>query len=641
MNRPDRFLPAHPDLRVRPSASGPSDQKNGFRAMLISAVVHASILVLLAMWVVPKISTARQVLELSAADSESLALESVAELDLAPEPVIEPSQSVAAAPDLLHSEPLEVMPLVLHSDKQPIDVSVASFSTSTTKPDSLSSSSTIEGAVDRVTGDIEAKLQKGDTLVVWLLDSSHSLVDDRRRVAERLGPFYDGLIDGRSPSGHQLRSAVVSYGAGMRQRVPPTNFGERIVSAVEDLPIDRSGNEKVFDAVAKCAVNYRQAWPDQQVMIVIWTDESGDDTTNLEQTITVCRERRVTVSVVGPSSVLGADTGLHSYTEPKSQSVYQLPVRRGPDTAMPERIELGYWFATRMGGRGGRRGGTPSWVGGQELVGILSGFSPYALTRLTMQTGGNYTIFDRAEDRAPFDPSVMERYQPSYASRDEYEQEIKSNPLRRAVMNAVAETRGKKLDEPPTMLFIKRTGERPFDFMRYYYPPDQFRAKLRSSRGRLRGQAIRSSKIVEQALRHLSEDETLQTGLDNLYKYEQSPRWRAWYDLTRGRLLATSVRLEEYRLAVDALVKPGGLASTTNHVILVSSPQKRASDKYRHRGEEAETLLRRCAAENQGTPWEILAERELEYALGVEAREMALTHQPGGPAPRAPALPRF
>jgi hypothetical protein len=379
------------------------------------------------------------------------------------------------------------------------------------------------------------------------------------------------------------------------------------------------------------------------LVIVVWTDESGDDLKNLEHAIQVCRDQRVVVSVVGPSSVLGADTGLHSYTDPKTQMVYQLPVQRGPETAMPERIELGYWYLTRMRGgqRGGRRGALPSWLGGQDLEGILSGFSPYALTRLSMQTRGSYTIFDRPEDRGPFDPMAMKRYAPSYGSFAQYKAEVQANPLRMAVTKAVAALEGKKVDAPPTMLFIKSTGPREFDFMRFYYPPNEFQAKLRSSRGRLMAEASRYSKVVHQALRHVSADDHLDEGLEDLYQYENSPRWRAWYDLTRGRLLATSVRLEEYRRTIQEMTKPGMLAGTTNHVILVASPEQRSDEIYRQRGEEAEKLLRRCADENQGTPWERLAQRELDFALGVGVREMSLTQNPAGPAVRPPNLPRF
>lgn len=639
MNHSDRHETDELSVRIRETESAGSGWENR-AATMVSAGLHSLLLVFLALWVLPHDSRGRYVIEISSVDVGPVLLESIVDIDAFDAPSIDEDEAVPPQPEIFRTVQLDALatePL----DRSPSeDVFPASFTASVSDLSSLNSSSTISGAVDRVLADIQQRLSGGDLLVVWLLDASHSLVDDRKHVAERLQPFYADLIDGRGDSGHQLYSAVVSYGSSIRQRVPPTQFGQRIVDAVEDLPVDRSGNERVFDAVAKCATNYRESRPDTQLLIVVWTDESGDDVDNLESTIQVCRNSTVSVSVVGPSSVLGSDTGLHSYTDPKSSSVYQLPVRRGPDTAMQEKLELGYWFVDR-GGRRGRRGGGPIWAGGRQLVGLLSGFSPHALTRLAHQTGGAYTILDREQDRAPFDSDLMRAYRPSYGSLQQYEQQIEAHPLRRAVLNAVRETSNRNLSEPPTMLFIKRTGERVFDYMRYYYPPDQFLAKLRSSRSRLKGQALRNARVIEKALRHVSEDDTLSTGLDHLYQYETSPRWRAWYDLTRGRLLVASVRLEEYRLTLDAIVQPGALASTTNHVILIPRQETRYGEPFRRRAEEAEFLLRRCVQEHQGTPWEVLAQRELDYALGIGIREMALTLQPGGPAPRSPVLPRF
>jgi hypothetical protein len=258
-----------------------------------------------------------------------------------------------------------------------------------------------------------------------------------------------------------------------------------------------------------------------------------------------------------------------------------------------------------------------------------------------MQTGGSYTIFDRPEDRGPFDFDTMRNYAPSYDSQQDYLAEIKAHPLRAAIMKAVGMIEGKKVDAPDTMLFIKSTGPRHFDFMRFYYPPAEFQAKLRSSKGRLIAKATRYSRLIESALEHLSEDDNVEVGLEDLYRYEKSPRWKAWYDLTRGRLLANSVRLEEYRLTLQAMTQPGALAAGTNHAILVASPNSKSKGEYRDRAEEAERLLRRCAEVNRGTPWETLAQRELDFALGVGVREMTLRLESGGPAPKQPNLPRF
>lgn len=631
----DQIVPIDP--------STPIVHRRDVRVMLTSACLHAGLLVILACWVLPSFSQVTQTLLVSTSEPQVSTFELV---DLALPTELPAIPMIENPVDVEVTEVTEIADVkITLEDLTPVpetDIATAVIEPTTISAESLSVPSSVEGAVDRITADLVEKLEKGDLLVVWLLDSSHSLVDDRRRVAARLEPFYERLVTERSSHRHQLASAVVSFGSAMRERVAPTEFGKKIVAAVEDLPVDRTGKENVFGAVAKCAEYYRKSWRDKQLVIVIWTDESGDDLKYLENAIKFCREQRVVVSVVGPSSVLGADTGLHSYTDPKSQSVYQLPVRRGPESAMPERIELGYWYATRWNsGRRGRRGQLPSWLGGQDLAGILSGFSPYALTRLSMQTGGSYTIFDRPEDRGPFDPQLMQRYAPSYGSFVQYNAELQSNPLRKAVIKAAEELEGKKVDAPTMMLFVKSTGPRDFDFMRYYYPPAEFQSKLRSSRGRLTAQALRYSKVVHAALAQVSADGNLDADLEELYQAESSPRWRAWYDLTRGRLLATSVRLEEYKLTVNEISQPGWLAKTTNYAILVASGEQRSDSIFRRRGDEATRLLRRCVDQNRGTPWETLAQRELDFALGVGVRQSALTQNPGGPAARQPNLPRF
>lgn len=626
---------SEPNPKIQPR------HRRDFVAIVISTSVHALLLLLLALWIFPSLADGgKQLLKVSFNEGDSLTLDTMSFPVLAELPNVAetPIDTPVRVDDFVETTPMDIGLLEI-TVPQTTTSEVAVSVTATSLQESLASSGSVEGAVDRITGELDAKLDKGDLLVVWLLDASNSLVDDRKRVAARLTPFYDKLVAERSSSQHVLQSTVVSFGKAMRERVAPTEFGKKIVSAVERLPVDRSGKEQVFESVGKCAEHYRKDWPSIQIVVVIWTDESGDDLHNLEPAITACRQHKVSVSVVGPSSVLGADTGLHAYTDPKSKAVYQLPVLRGPDTAIPERVELGYWFLTRHRGMG--RGALPTWLGGQDLQGILSGYSPYALTRLAMQTGGQYTIFDRPEDRGPFDAEAMRQYAPEYGSFEEYQHSIQSHPLRRAVLSAVDELKGKKIDAPPLMLFTKKTGARFFDFMRYYYTPNEFQAKLRSSSTRLKTQATRSARVVEAALAHVSAEGDHEIGLDDLYLNEQSFRWRAWYDLTRGRLLATSIRLEEYRLTIDAISKAGVLASTTNHVMLVASPNLRSDEHFKRRSDESVKLLERCVYENRGTPWETLAQRELEFALGVGVRELALTFQPSGPASRQPNLPRF
>jgi hypothetical protein len=628
-------------------------RSKGTSALLVSGLFHGGLLLILALCAIPALVGHDSVLLSSRFVSENdllevdglVEIESLGELNLEDE--------LLANVEMPKPEPFHLridLPLDRReadaSPLQPNELDSFDPGTGATSPARIATeASTVEGAVDTVTGRIKGQLERGDLLVVWLLDASQSLVDDRRRVAEHLEPFFDEIAAGRGDSAdHQLLNAVVSFGKGRRQRVEPTTSVRRVVQAVEKLPIDTSGEENVFAAIAGCVREYRETWVDGQLMIVVWMDETGDDSHLVEETIALCRNQRLSVSVVGPSSVLGAETGLHSYRDPKTKTVFQLPVKRGPDSAWPERIDLGYWFPTLP--PGGDRGlrpdfSLPSWYGGRHLKGIASGFSPHALTRLAAKTGGIYTIFDRPEDRGPFRSEAMRQYAPEYQSSENYRKMVASHPLRHAVHKAVQVTLGKNLMAPETMLFVKRDKHQPFRFQRPYMTAAQFAGKLRTRRRALQRNANRQSSTIEEALICLGADGNPDRDLEVEFSQEKSPRWRAWYDLTRGRLLATSVRLEEYRLALDEIALGGSLQSTTNHVILLPSPELKSGSDFPARAAEAGRLLNRCVAQHPDTPWAYLAQRELAYGLGIFIRQMSLTPIPSQPAAPHVSLPRL
>jgi hypothetical protein len=133
--------------------------------------------------------------------------------------------------------------------------------------------------------------------------------------------------------------------------------------------------------------------------------------------------------------------------------------------------------------------------------------------------------------------------------------------------------------------------------------------------------------------------------MEEEYQQETSPRWRAWYDLTRGRLLAASVRHAEYALLAELLSRRGGVASHTNHLVLVPSRTLRGSSDVQSRAEEATRLLDRCMKENSQTPWAYLAQRELDHPLGIDIRQttvappVSVDFGGGGAAP-SPAGPQ-
>jgi hypothetical protein len=259
---------------------------------------------------------------------------------------------------------------------------------------------TVEGAVDRITHEIAANLEQNELLVTWLLDASISLVDDREVIATRLERVFRELRELGTVRPEALHNAVVSFGADNQFLVPPTPNGEEIVRAMREVPIDDSGIENVFGCVLATINRYKsvRTREHRSLMIVIWTDESGDDYTLLEDAVHVCQRWSVPVFVVGPSSMFGRPKGTHAYKHPDDGKTYPVEVDRGPDTVRYELLRIPYWFD------------------GPQLEHLRAGVGPFALTRLAIETGGAYFINDAPEDRSPYSLEVLRPYLPDYSS---------------------------------------------------------------------------------------------------------------------------------------------------------------------------------------------------------------------------------
>ncbi len=657
-----------------------------YQAVIISIAFHTVVLVGMASFVFhPGTAGKTAVITLHAtdgADAIESSVDLVEEQELAV--VLEPAPADATASESLADVPYVAADQTVVTELGSVPPSAptlpplsALMATAPTRPlvkpaRTLVQVASTQAATAVLAQDVTERLQQRDVLVVWLVDASHSVVDNRAQLLAGFESFFL-RVNQRAGDPHRLRNAVVSYGSAGKEQVAPTESHDQVLAAIRGLTADDSGTENTFAAIEKFAIAYRADWPDLDLLLVVWTDESGNDAQRLEQTIEVCREIDVAVSVVGPVAVLGGGMAAESFVDSVSGETLRLPVNRGPDSAAPERIELGYWFLTQdprsmpQAERGFRLTGLPSWFastnrafgdhqciaatevalpawyGGDDLTGLVSGFGPYALTRLAAQTTGVYVMLADAIHRGPFQNAALQDYRPDYRAVDVVSRDVESKPLRRAVVEAVRIAHGKKLGPPPTMLFGKRSEKPPFGFMRSYLTPRAFVTKLKAVRPRLKTQASRTLDAVEQTLAAVSQPGTLDVGLEAEYEQETSRRWRAWYDLTRGRLLATSVRLAEYRKTCDTMVEPGSIKPKTNFAVFAPSLQLRSSSKYRFRAEEAERLLLRCVRENPNTPWALLAQRELDFALGMEVRQFttSLVYMKPGSEKRVPTPPKL
>lgn len=441
----------------------------------------------------------------------------------------------------------------------------------------------VEGAVDRISHEIIGHLERGKVLVVWLMDASLSLKEERGAVADRLEQIYSELGQLSDLPEDAMTSAVIAYGSGAAELVKPTSDVAAVLDGIRNVPVDQTGVENVFSTVVESIDRYRtqRSRQHRKMLLVVWTDESGDDYARLDEAVNLCKRLESPVYVVGPSAMFGREDGVQAFVHSDGKT-YQLPVDRGPDSVRQEEIALPFWF------------------GGGQLNSIRCGLGPYALVRLSQESGGAYFIQETARDRSPFTLDTMRRYAPEYCSVGEYVREAADSRLRTAILSAVDLTLNSKLKGTPVLRFAPTA--------------ENFQDQLREAQETVAHDQF----IIDRALEFFGKN-----GLPEEYEAETSPRWRAWYDLTYGRLLAARVRCYEYNFACSVMRGKGTefVEQQSNRWEYRPSPQVRSGSQAERWSATALEHLNRCLTEHAGTPWAVLAERELRFPLGLEVVE--------------------
>jgi hypothetical protein len=273
------------------------------------------------------------------------------------------------------------------------------------------------------------------------------------------------------------------------------------------------------------------------------------------------------------------------------QSPQWAPVHQGPESLMLERVPI------RMPG-----------VDEREEP-IASGFGPFGLSRLCYETGGIYFAvhpnqnLGRSLNRGEvdvlasylehfFDPAVMRAYRPDYVSAGQYERLLAQNQARLALVQAA------RLAEVTPMESVR------LNF------PKRSEAELAENLTRAQRDAAKIEPKILQIFSVLAAGEHDRKNLD-------SPRWKASYDLAMGHTLAIKVRTESYN-AMLAMAKQGMAFNNPqsdtwdlqpdDQVIVGSVLEKQANS--------AREYLQRVVEQHPGTPWALIAERELKQPLG-------------------------
>jgi hypothetical protein len=98
---------------------------------------------------------------------------------------------------------------------------------------------------------------------------------------------------------------------------------------------------------------------------------------------------------------------------------------------------------------------------------------------------------------------------------------------------------------------------------------------------------------------------------------ELSPRWMASFDLSLGTALAEKVRTETYNLMLAKAKRGLDYSSPKNNTwTLRPANEISVGSRYEKEAEAARESLERVVKLHDGTPWSLLAQRQLDRPIG-------------------------
>ena len=446
-------------------------------------------------------------------------------------------------------------------------------------------------ALDQLAREILRHLKDHKLTVVWLFDESTSMQDDQRTILEKFDRVTSELkinVEPSKKSAGALTHAIVGFGQGIDYVLEkPHDDIDRIGRAIKHLKIDQTGIENTMGAIRNVVEHYSSLIrkDDRRLLIVLVTDESGDDGADVEEARQALKKYKVPLFVIGRQSLFGYPYAHHRYIDPVTKDVYHPLIRRGPETAD---LELYQWD-----GLYDRWDEQPS------------GFAPYELARLTKDSGGIYFVlpseeFMRMSQREKaYSITQLKEYLPEYDNRLTYLEKRNSSPLRQMVHAIVLEGTN----------FIYRRNF-PIE------PEDLVKAALEE--GEKAGLKLNFLLDVQKRLE----------GLAKVRDRDPEKRWQAHYDLMLAQTVAFQVKAYEYRALMASIVKappapkrqPGPdlmITWVVDHAKAPLAPPNATAKKYA----EAERLLKQVIIRHPKTPWADLAQDAINRGLSVVLNE--------------------
>ena len=462
-------------------------------------------------------------------------------------------------------------------------------------------------ALNQLTAEILRHLAAHRLTVAWVFDESESMKDDQQAIKEKFDRVSSELRvnvgDDKKAAG-ALNHVIVGFGDTMNWELDkPTSDPDQIRKHIDRLRVDETGIENTMQALTNVINRYAKSSKDKEkdrrLLIVLVTDESGDDGGFVEEARQAAVSRGVPIYIIGRQSLFGYSRAHLKYVDKVTGDTYWPSIRRGPETADTEILQYD--------GLHERWDEQPS------------GFAPYELARIAKDSGGIYFLLPSEETmrvhqrEKAYSITTLKEYIPDYKSRAEYLALRDGSELRRSLYEISLMT---SPDANPL--------NKDFSFIyRRHFPinPDTLVPAMLEEGPKARARLSRLLDI-EKRLR----------SLEKARAKEPEKRWQAHYDLMLGQVVAYQVKAYEYLACLDemvALVRKGELRPkqmptaerVVEWVIDHSRDRKAPKGETEKKYAEAEALLKKVIEKHPKTPWADLAQDEMNRGFGCQRNE--------------------
>ena len=362
---------------------------------------------------------------------------------------------------------------------------------------------------------------------------------------------------------------------------------------------------------------YRQmsARQKRKLVIVVVSDESGDDGEYVEDAILEAKRAKSPIYVLGREAVFGYPYARQRWVDPQYGLSHWIRINRGPETAYPECLQ---------------------WDGLRNRWDVYnSGFGPYEMVRMARETNGIFFVLPGEEEnlsgpganeRRKFEFLAMKEYQPLLLPRKTYAEDVSRNPFRKAVQDVII-----RLNPNESPIMPAHDPQLNIKEWHYSIVPEEFRNQASGEIVK----AARAMALLNEAIPMLEQARPLRAR-------EPSRRWRANYDLAYAQLLSYRVRLFQYLLAMDkhAYDAPRPSNERNNEwnvrrrrdmlqpddeqfIRITKTFDVRVSrEEYlqvlKEQEDASKQLYEFVKSEHPGTPWARRAQRELQMGFGMQ-----------------------